>query len=137
MITNGKSDDESKDLQKPAQKGDSGVVAGEKTRELLEAEMIRGIQKVTGTRSQTAADRLFAEAASVLGLTLEKGSNCITMMAMLVELAPQNGIEAMLSVQMLATHEAALIFLRRAIIDGQTFEGSDANETRSLAAGYR
>jgi hypothetical protein len=99
--------------------------------------MIRGIQKVTGTRSQPAADRLFAEAASALGLTLEKGSNCITTTAMLVELAPQNGIEAMLSVQMLTTHEAALIFLRRAIIDGQTFEGSDANETRSLASGYR
>ena len=55
--------------------------------------MIRGIQKVTGTRSQPAADRLFAEAASALGLTLEKGSNCITTRAMLVELAPQNSIE--------------------------------------------
>src|SRR5215471_4575962 len=39
--------------------------------------------------------------------------------------------EAMLSVQMIAAHEAALLFLKRATLQDQTMEGSDANVLRA------
>lgn len=45
--------------------------------------------------------------------------------AALVELAPRDGLEGMLAVQMVATHSAAMECLRRAMLDGQTFEGRD------------
>ena len=40
---------------------------------------------------------------------------------------PADEIEGMLAVQMVATHNAAMDCLRRAMIDGQTFEGRDLN----------
>jgi hypothetical protein len=50
---------------------------------------------------------------------------------MLDELKPANTIEAMLSVQMVGIHEAAVLFLQRATLEGQTFEGSNANAIRA------
>ena len=38
---------------------------------------------------------------------------------------PEGAIEEMLAVQMVATHEAAMECLRRAMIDGQTIDGRD------------
>jgi len=46
-------------------------------------------------------------------------------------MAPQSLTEAMLAAQAIATHEAALNFLRRASLDGQTVEGADANVLRA------
>jgi hypothetical protein len=37
----------------------------------------------------------------------------------------------MLSVQMVGVHEAALVFLNRATLEGQTLDGSDANVNRA------
>jgi len=42
-------------------------------------------------------------------------------------IAPRNETEGMLAAQMIGTHNAALECLRRAMIDGQTFEGRDQN----------
>jgi hypothetical protein len=49
----------------------------------------------------------------------------------LAEHAPQNVTEASLAVQMTATKEAALMFLHRATIEGQTTEGTDLNVARA------
>jgi hypothetical protein len=46
-------------------------------------------------------------------------------MALLRELRPQDASESMLAVQMIATHEAAVECLRRAILPNRTFEGRD------------
>jgi hypothetical protein len=46
---------------------------------------------------------------------------------MMAELVPQNATEAIPAIQMIATNEAALLFLRRATVEGQTLEGRDAN----------
>lgn len=48
-------------------------------------------------------------------------------MAALKGLAPSDELEGMLAAQMVATHAAAMDCLRRAMIDGQTFEGRDQN----------
>lgn len=40
---------------------------------------------------------------------------------------PADEVEGMLATQMVATHSAAMECLRRAMLDGQTFEGRDQN----------
>ena len=42
-------------------------------------------------------------------------------------LKPQDGVEGMLAIQMVGTHDAALECLRRAALPGQSFEGRDVN----------
>jgi len=46
---------------------------------------------------------------------------------MMFELRPANALEAMLTVQMVGVHEAALMFLKRATLEGRTFDGCDGN----------
>ena len=46
-------------------------------------------------------------------------------------MAPQNVTEAMLATQMIAANDAALMFLRRATLDNQTFDGIEANVYRA------
>jgi hypothetical protein len=50
---------------------------------------------------------------------------------MISEMAPKNATESMLAVQMIAVHDAALLFLNRAALNDQTFEGTDANVLRA------
>ena len=45
----------------------------------------------------------------------------------LAGIGPRDAAEGMLAAQMVAVHEAALECLRRAMLDGQTFEGRQAN----------
>ena len=45
---------------------------------------------------------------------------------LLQEMEPQNATEAMLTIQMSGVHNAAVKFLRRATLPGQTCEGSEA-----------
>ena len=47
--------------------------------------------------------------------------------AMLDELRPQGGAEAMLAAQMVAVHDTAMKCLARANLEGQTFEGRELN----------
>jgi hypothetical protein len=51
--------------------------------------------------------------------------------AMLAELQPTNATEALLAAQMVGTQRLAMKFLQRATLDGQTFEGTDANVLRA------
>jgi hypothetical protein len=51
--------------------------------------------------------------------------------AMLAELEPKTGTEAMLAARMIGTQQLAMRFLRRAVADGQTFDGTNANVTRA------
>ena len=46
---------------------------------------------------------------------------------MLQGIKPRDEIEGMLAAQMVATHSAAMDCLRRAMVEGQTFEGRDIN----------
>jgi hypothetical protein len=60
-----------------------------------------------------------------------------SVVAALKGVAPADGMESMLAAQMVATHNAAMDCLRRAQLDGQTFEGRDLNlkhATKLLAA---
>ena len=44
---------------------------------------------------------------------------------------PSNATEAMLATQMIAAHDAALMFLMRATLENQTIDGCDANVLRA------
>jgi hypothetical protein len=52
-------------------------------------------------------------------------------MALLNGIQPQDEIEGMLAVQMIAVHNVAMETLRRVMIIGQTFEGEEANVNRA------
>jgi len=52
-------------------------------------------------------------------------------MALLNGIQPQDEIEGMLAVQMIAVHNVAMEALRRVMIIGQTFEGEEANVNRA------
>ncbi len=45
----------------------------------------------------------------------------------LAGIGPRDAAEGMLAAQMVAVHEAAMECLRRAMLDGQSFEGRQAN----------
>ncbi len=59
-------------------------------------------------------------------MTLKGVESALAAFDMMVELKPANIVEAMLTVQMVGVHEAALRFLMGATLEGQTFEGSGA-----------
>jgi hypothetical protein len=129
-----KSNHQVRELQKSESEAPgSGVVAQEKSREQLDQRMNLLTRKLTGTQSDHAANRLMIQAANALvwpkpgddGDHIMKGASAIA------EMAPQNATEAMLAVQMIATHEAALMFVRRATGEGQTVAGADANVLRA------
>jgi hypothetical protein len=50
-----------------------------------------------------------------------------TVMASMTGIAPQDETEGMLAAQMVATHHASMECFRRAMIEGQTFEGREQN----------
>jgi len=52
-------------------------------------------------------------------------------MALLNGIQPQDEIEGMLAVQMIAVHNMAMETIKRAMITGQTFEGTEGNVTQA------
>ena len=47
------------------------------------------------------------------------------------ELQPENATQALLAVQMIGVHYAAILFLYRATLQGQTFDRAEANVLRA------
>jgi hypothetical protein len=104
-----------------------------KTQEQLVEEVSLITRKATGTHSHDVAERIIEQVAGahVWPRPKDASDNIIKAVRAMAEMAPQNATEAMLAVQMIAANDAALLFLRRATADGQTFEGSDANVLRA------
>jgi len=99
--------------------------------ELL-AEVEATIAEIAGTKNPTLGQHLLDQALNALwvptGLT-EKGTlqqiECVA--AMLGGIKPQNEVEGMLAIQMIATHHCAMECLRRTMVPDQSFEGRDYN----------
>jgi hypothetical protein len=64
-------------------------------------------------------------------LTEDADSRIDEALEVLREMDSKNATEAMLAVQMFGVHNAAAMFLHRAMTEGQTFEGTDANVLRA------
>ena len=91
---------------------------------------------ITGIGRAQAADRILCQGWSMLENGAQEDDESTlpglqSSMELLLELRTGNATEAMLAVQMLGTHEAAVKFLRRAMLKGQTPEGMDANVRRA------
>jgi hypothetical protein len=88
------------------------------------------VVRATGTDDADVWHRLVRQAIDSLWLPAELGEeegrrriqSAISLMA---EIKPQDGVEGMLAVQMVATHEAAMECLRRAMLPEQTSMGHD------------
>jgi hypothetical protein len=87
---------------------------------------------VTGTKAREVADRILAQmrAMQAWGADLPEKEKMLAAVHMFAELQPANLTEALLAVQMIGVHEAALLFLRRSG-HGQTREDIDANVRRA------
>jgi hypothetical protein len=97
------------------------------------AEMLEDLCALTGTRHNEVAIRIVSQLASSFQYPKPADADVSLIQAIgaITELAPQSLTEAMLATQMIATHEASLMFMRRATAEGQTSEASDANVVRA------
>ncbi len=122
-------------VQKPAPEKAEPLVVGakKKTRKQLIDEVVKTACKVTGTQHLDAADRFIVQVGYALVWPKPKDADdhLIRASALIAEMAPQNVTEAMLATQMIAANDAALMFLRRATLDNQTFDGIEANVHRA------
>lgn len=83
----------------------------------------------TGFTDSKAQLRLLNQLlVSLKSLNGEQPSDTVeAVMALLTAIHPEDALEGMLAAQMIATHEHAMECLRRAMNEGQTFEGRDLN----------
>jgi hypothetical protein len=112
---------------------DCRAVAVKKTRERekLEEAALPAIKKVTGTQGDEASFRILHQAANALVWPLRQEDAIINAVSMMAEMAPQNMTEAMLSIQMIAVNEAALMYLSRATLPDQHPHCIDPNVIRA------
>ena len=101
--------------------------------QLMNDEMIRTIQESTGTHNDLVADRIIIQVGDALVWRKPTDDEDLlgTAISFMREIAPQNATESMLGTQMIATNEAALMFVSRATSEDQTTEGVDANVLRA------
>ena len=97
------------------------------------AEMEDAVRQIAGVRTSEVAQHLVGQLSKLQPWDnkrsdAERWSAAVTMLS---ELQPASGPEALLAVQMIGVHHAATQFLARAICEGQTFEGTDANVLRA------
>ena len=91
-----------------------------------------GVKAASGSQSVHFQRELFDQVNESLWLPEWKTKEQKLQAAMaaydaLKEIAPRDELEGMLAGQMVATHNAAMECLRRAMKEGQTFEGRDQN----------
>src|SRR5450631_434882 len=122
-------------IHKPAAENANSQAAAvrKKTREQLVDGLIARACEVTGVRSKEMADRIIIQVANGLVQPKAQGTHdhLVKAFAAIAEMAPQSATEAMLGTQMIAANDAALMFLNRATLENQTFEGTDANVLRA------
>jgi hypothetical protein len=97
------------------------------------ADATTEICPATGTQSIEVGQRMIAQlaASQIYPQIQEMGTSIITTVESMKEMRPQNATEGMLAVQMIATNDAALMFLNRSTQEGQNNEIVDANVLRA------
>src|ERR1041384_1025427 len=118
---------------KALQKANSANEVQRAGRAELMASINEEICQVTGVKAVEVANQIVSQmrAMQLWASDAPDKDKLFIAFAMLAELKPSNATEALLAVQMFGVHEAALLFLKRATIEGQTVEGSDANVLRA------
>lgn len=89
-----------------------------------------GIGKILGTVDGSIQMHLINQLPGLFWNTpLDDAANAA--LAHIENIAPKDSLEAMLAVQMLGTHNAAVEMLRRSLLPQQTFEGAEAGINRA------
>ena len=88
----------------------------------------RGTVSVFGTHNPDAVNILLTQVLGTAPSLDTERLNGIT--SLLASIAPQNGLEGMLAVQMVAAHNLAMSMAGRAMLPDQTVEGVNDNITR-------
>lgn len=119
--------------QKPAPESASSQEITVKTREQLVDEARVVTCRATGTRSYEVAKRIIYQVsnANVWPQPKDTFDHLVAASASMAEMAPKTFTEAMLAAQMIATNEAAAMFLSRATRNDQSAEVMDANILRA------
>jgi hypothetical protein len=116
------------------------AVSAKKLREREEDERILGaleqMKKSSGIKAQSVTDRLLFQTASAIlphwGLRNSTPGQRLELAASaLAEMEPSNATEAMLATQMIATNDAALVFVRQATLTEASSQQRDANTERA------
>jgi len=103
-----------------------------KNRQQLEDDALLAMRKVMGSLSDEAAGRLTIQACHALVWPpVDHDAAIVAGVAAMAEMGPRTGIEGMLAVQMIAAHNAALMFLNRATIKEQHPAAIDPNVIRA------
>lgn len=93
------------------------------------------MKEFSGTKAPSLADRLLLQTTSATlpywNPSITPGQRLEVAAGALVEMEPSNATEAMLAIQMIATNDAALMFLSRATMNNQNTEIVDANVLRA------
>jgi hypothetical protein len=95
------------------------------------------LKATTGCKTWPAALMVFREVAAFEEALIEHQTDdrtsetLQTVIALLAELDPRTGTEGLLAAQMIGTQRLAMLFLRRAVVDGQTLDGTNANVARA------
>ena len=85
-------------------------------------------------KDEKAALQILMQALNIppSGASKEDSDRLIAALGVLMEIGPKGALESLLAVQMMGVHNAALMFLRNATVDGQDIEMRDANVLRSV-----
>jgi len=85
----------------------------------------------TGGRSAEVAGMLMIQADSLQENGGRTDQTARLALSILEEMEPKNATEGMLAVQMIGVHNAAVEFIKRSLLTGQTVGGVDMNVTRA------
>ena len=97
------------------------------------ADSVAGLKQFFGTDDQHASWELLRQVLfTVPNFDLNKlNDTALCVMPILRGLAPKDTLEGLLAVQMVGVHQLSMSFLARAVFQGQTSEGIDANVNRA------
>jgi len=94
---------------------------------------INGNSRMFGTNNVDSNNALVQE---IVGVVTNGGEhdlqNLTWALATVLGIGPKDELEGLLAAQMIGVHNLAMKFLARATLEGQTFEGTDANVNRAV-----
>src|SRR5712691_8393485 len=115
----------------------AGQVAAEIEKKRDRAELMADIERNCaanfGLKDGQVVFQILSQADNLQCLSDPKKAldNLVTALATLDEIGPRGALEILLAVQMMGVHQAGLMFLANATVEGQTAEGRGLNLLRA------
>lgn len=118
---------------------DSAVLAERESAkpQSVDASTSPTIEETFGTKTERAAMTIVRQLMEIEDLLLEHSSEnrlrevMESAVTLIQEFEPKTGVQTFLAVQMIATQRLIMVFLKRAALEGQPFEATNANVNRA------